>query len=81
VLPDGFELVVLHESDGMLARRRRESRDHTAPRLPGAVARLVTFLVMTETRSGKRKAARIRVLTTLLDPEEYPRPGDRCPVC
>jgi hypothetical protein len=72
VLPDGSELVVLHESDGMLARRRRESRNHAAPRLPDTIARLVTFVVMTGTRSGKRKAARIRVLTTLLDHEDYP---------
>jgi hypothetical protein len=72
ILPDGSELVVLHESDGMLARRRRESRNHAAPRLPDTIARLVTFLVMTETRSGKRKPARIRVLTTLLDHEGHP---------
>jgi Transposase DDE domain len=72
ILPDGSELVVLHESDGMLARRRRESRNHAAPRLPDAIARLVTFLVMTGTRSGKRKASRIRVITTLLDHEDYP---------
>ena len=74
VLPDGSELVVLRESDGMPARRRRESRNHAAPRLPDTIARLVTFLVMTETRSGKRKASRIRVLTTLLDHEEHPAP-------
>jgi len=72
ILPDGSELVVLHESDGMLARRRRESRNHAAPRLPDTIARLVTFLVMTGTRSGKRKAARIRILTTLLDHEGHP---------
>lgn len=72
LLPDGSELVVLHESDGMLARRRRESRNHAAPRLPDTIARLVTFLVMTETPGGKRKASRIRVITTLLDHEEHP---------
>jgi hypothetical protein len=72
VLPDGSELVVLHESDGMLARRRRESRNHAAPRLPDTIARLVTFLVMTETPGGKRKASRIRVITTLLDHQDYP---------
>jgi hypothetical protein len=72
VLPDGSELVVLRESDGMRARRRRESRNHAAPRLPDTIARLVTFVIMTETRSGKRKTARIRVLTTLLDHEDYP---------
>lgn len=67
----------------MLTRRRRESRDHAAPRLPDTIARLVTFLVMTETRGGKRKATRIRVLTTLLDHEDYPAleiavPAARC---
>ncbi len=72
VLPDGSELAVLHESDGMLARRRRESRNHAAPRLPDTIARLVTFLVMTQTPGGKRKASRIRVITTLLDHEDYP---------
>ena len=41
---------MLHESDGMLARRRRESRNHAAPRLPDTIARLVTFLVMTRDR-------------------------------
>ena len=72
VLPDGSELVVMRESDGMLARRRRESRNHAAPRLPDTIARLVTFMIMTETASGKRKATRVRVLTTLLDHEELP---------
>jgi hypothetical protein len=72
VLPDGSELVVMRESDGMLARRRRESRNHAAPRLPDTITRLVTFMIMTETASGKRKATRVRVLTTLLDHEEFP---------
>jgi Insertion element 4 transposase N-terminal len=31
VLPDGSELVVMRESDGMLARRRRASRNHGRP--------------------------------------------------
>ena len=72
VLPDGSELAVMRESDGMLARRRRESRNHAAPRLPDTIARLVTFMIMTETRSGRRKATRVRVLTTLPDHEEFP---------
>ena len=72
VLPDGSELVVMRESDGMLARRRRESRNHAADRLPDTIARLVTFTIMTETASGKRKATAVRVLTTLLDHEELP---------
>jgi hypothetical protein len=71
-LPDGSELVMMRESDGMLARRRRESRNHAARRLPDTIARLVTFTIMTETASGKRKATAVRVLTTLLDHEEFP---------
>jgi hypothetical protein len=72
VLPDGSELVVLHESDGMRARRRRESRNHGARRLPDTIARLVTFTILTRTRGGRAKTTRIRVLTTLLDHQEYP---------
>jgi len=71
-LPDGSELVVMRESGGMLARRRRASRNHAAPRLPDTIARLVTFTILTETRSGRRKATSVRVLTTLLDHEEFP---------
>jgi hypothetical protein len=72
VLPDGSELVVMRESAGMLSRRRRESRDHAAPRLPDTIARLVTFSIVTRTVSGRSKTTRIRVLTTLLDHEEFP---------
>jgi hypothetical protein len=72
VLPDGSELVVMRESDGMLARRRQASRNHAAPRLPDTIARLVTFMVLTQTPGGRRKATRVRVLTTLLDHKELP---------
>jgi hypothetical protein len=72
VLPDGSELVVMRESDGMLARRRQASRNHAAPRLPDTIARLVTFTILTQTPGGRRKATRVRVLTTLLDHEEFP---------
>ena len=48
VLPDGSELVVMRESGGMLARRRRESRSYAAPRLPDTIARLVTFSIVTD---------------------------------
>ena len=72
ILPDGSELVVLHESDGMRARRRRESRNHAAPRLPDTIARLVTFIILTQARGGRSKTTRIRVLTTLLDHQAYP---------
>ncbi len=72
VLPDGSELVVLHESDGMRARRRREAGNPAALRLPDTIARLVTFLIRTETRGGRVKTTRVRVLTTLLDHESFP---------
>ena len=71
-LPDGSELVMLHESDGMRARRRREHGDKTAARLPDTIARLVQFKVVTRTRSGRVKTSIIRLLTTLLDHEEFP---------
>ncbi len=71
-LPDGSELVMLHESDGMRTRRRRETGNPEAERLPDTIARLVTFTILTETRSGRRKTTRVRVLTTLLDHEKYP---------
>jgi len=72
VLPDGSELVMLHESDGMRTRRRRETGNRDAPRLPDTLARLVTFTVTAATRSGRSKTTQIRVLTTLLDHEAYP---------
>ena len=72
VLPDGSELVMLRESGGMRARRRREAGDPAAPRLPDTTARLVSFTVTARTRSGKAKTTLIRVLTTLLDHEAYP---------
>jgi hypothetical protein len=71
-LPEGSELVMLHESDGMRTRRRRETGDRQAERLPDTLARLVTFTVTTRTRSGQTKTTRMRVLTTLLDHEAYP---------
>ena len=71
-LPDGSELVLLHESDSMLGKRRRDIADRTAPRLPDTIARLVQFTVTTRTRSGRVKTSVIRVLTTLLDHIEFP---------
>jgi hypothetical protein len=70
-LPDGSELVMLHESDGMRTRRRKAA-DPRAERLPDTIARLVTFTITATTRSGKTKTTRMRVLTTLLDHEAYP---------
>jgi len=71
-LPDGSELVMLHESDGMRARRRRGTGNPGAERLPDSVARLVTFTVRAQARSGRAKTTQLRVLTTLLDHEAYP---------
>ena len=71
-LPDGSELVMLRESDWMRARRRRETKDQRAARLPDTVARLVTFTVTAATRSGRAKTTPMRVLTTLLDQTTYP---------
>ncbi len=71
-LPDGSELVMLHESDGMRARRRREAGDPAAPRLPDTMARLVSFTVTARARSGRIKTTLLRVLTTLLDHQGYP---------
>ena len=71
-LPDGSELVMLHESDGMRTRRRRDTGNPRAERLPDTTARLVTFTVTATTRSGSTKTTRMRVLTTLLDDKAYP---------
>jgi Transposase DDE domain/Insertion element 4 transposase N-terminal len=71
-LPDGSELVMLHESDGMRTRRRRDAGDPHAERLPDTTARLVTFTVTARTRSGRTKTTLLRILTTLLDHERYP---------
>jgi hypothetical protein len=71
-LPDGSELVMMHESDGMRTRRRRDTQNPHAGRLPDTTARLVTFTITAVTRSGRTKTTRMRVLTTLLDHEAYP---------
>jgi hypothetical protein len=73
-LRDGSELVMLHESDGMRARRRRGTGHPHTERLPDTMARLVTFTftVTARTRSGRTKTTLLRVLTTLLDHEAYP---------
>jgi hypothetical protein len=70
-LKDGSELVLLRESDSMLARRRREHGGKTLPRLPDTVARLVSFTVTTRT-ARRVKTSVIKVLTTLLDPSAFP---------
>jgi len=71
-LPDGSELVMLHESDGMLYRRRCDAGDKALPRLPDTMARLVQFTIVTRTRGGRAKTSTIRLLTTLLDHDAFP---------
>ena len=71
-LPDGSELVMLHESDGMRTQRRKESGDPRAERLPDTPARLVSFTVTARTAGGRAKTTVMRVLTTLLDHQAYP---------
>ena len=71
-LPDGSELVMLRESDGMRTRRRRDTGDRQAERLPDTVARLVSFTVTARARGGRVKTTLMRVLTTLLDHQAHP---------
>jgi hypothetical protein len=71
-LSDGSQLVRIGESDGMRARRRAKTGDPAAPRLPGVIARLVEFGLLTTTERGKKKVRRFRLLTTLLDHQAYP---------
>jgi hypothetical protein len=68
VLKDGSELVLLRESVGMRARRRKAAGDSALPSLPGTAARLICFTVLTRTRGGRTKATQVRLLTILLDP-------------
>ena len=74
-LPDGSELVLLHESNGMLTKRRRDIAGKTAPRLPDTIARLVQFTIVTRTARGRTKTSTIRVLTTLLGHAAFPAAG------
>ena len=75
VLKDGSELVLLRESSGMRARRRKNAGDKTLEYLPATTARLVCFTIVTRTRSGRAKTTQVRLLTTLLDPDLYPASG------
>src|SRR6266581_109337 len=72
VLPDGSTRVRLHESDSMLARRRRQAGDATLPRLPDTLARLVEFDLLVTDERGRTRVSRFRILTTLLDYRAYP---------
>src|SRR6266571_3918609 len=71
-LPDGSALVMLHDSDGMRAPRRRDTGAKTAARLPDTIARLVQFTIVARTRGGRARTSTIRLLTTLLDHEKHP---------
>ena len=66
---------MLHESDGMRTKRRRDIAGKTAPRLPDTIARLVQLHHRDTYRRGRTKTSTIRVLTTLLDHEEFPAAG------
>jgi Insertion element 4 transposase N-terminal/Transposase DDE domain len=72
-LPDGSQLVRLHESDAMLARRRRRNAGEcNLPRLPDTIARLVEFDLFVKDERGRTRRSRFRILTTLLDHHVYP---------
>ena len=72
ILKDGSELVLLRESTSMRARRRKAAGDSSLPFLPDTIARLISFTVLTRTRSGRTRTSQIRLLTTLLDPDLHP---------
>jgi hypothetical protein len=71
-LPDGSQLVRLHESDAMLARRRRNAGTYSLPRLPDTIARLVEFDLFVKDERGRTRRSRFRILTTLLNHDAYP---------
>ena len=71
-LPGGSQLVRLHESDGMMARRRRKAGKYSLPRLPDTIARLVEFDLFVKDERGRTRRSRFRILTTLLDHHTYP---------
>jgi hypothetical protein len=72
ILPDGSALVRLRESDSMLSYRRTKAGDTSLARLPDTIARLVEFTLTVTDQAGKARTTRFRILTTLLDHEQYP---------
>jgi hypothetical protein len=72
LLPDGSALVRLRESDSMLSYRRTKTGDTSQARLPDTIARLVEFTLTVTDQAGKTRTTRFRILTTLLDHEQYP---------
>lgn len=71
-LTDGSCLVRLRESDQMRARRRQDTGDPSAPRLPDTIARMVAFDVLVTDERGRTRTSHVRLLTTLLDHEKFP---------
>jgi hypothetical protein len=72
ILPDGSALLRLRESDSMLSYRRSKAGDTSLTRLPDTIARLVEFTLTVTDQAGKTRTTRFRILTTLLDHEQYP---------
>jgi hypothetical protein len=72
VLSDGSAMVRLRESDAMLTARRARTGDRNLPRLPDTVARLVEFTLTVSDSTGRARTSRFRILTTLLDHQQYP---------
>jgi Insertion element 4 transposase N-terminal/Transposase DDE domain len=72
VLPDGSALVRLRESTNMLGYRRTKTRQRRLTRLPDTIARLVEFTLTVTDERGRARTTRFRILTTLLDHEQYP---------
>lgn len=72
VLPDGSAVVRLRESDAMLCARRAKAGDRSLPRLADTLARLVEFTLQVTDSTGRARTSRFRILTTLLDHEQYP---------
>ncbi len=57
---------------GIRTRRRRDTGDRQAERLPDTAARLVSLTVTARTRGGRVKTTVMRVLATLLDHAAHP---------
>ncbi len=72
VLSDGSAMVRLRESDAMLSARRVKTGDRSLPRLPDTLARLVELTLAVTDSTGRARTSRFRILTTLLDHEQYP---------
>jgi hypothetical protein len=71
VLSDGSCLVRLRESASMLSRRRGLAGDKSLSGLPDTIARLVEFDLLVTDRSGRARASRFWILTTVLDQHAY----------